>query len=209
MHPLESRLSERAAAAGLALNDSLRARLLAYHDVLFRWNARINLTALTDPDEAIDRLLLEPVAAAGYLRRAAGLMDLGSGGGSPAIPLALALDCPRLVMVESKQRKAAFLREAARIVEIPAVVEAERFEVLADAGRYSAAFGVVSMRAVRMDFEGLSQAAVFLEPGGRLALFVSAGTRLDVPQTLIEASRAHLVGNAELAVVSRHVPRGT
>src|SRR5687768_4798862 len=117
MHALDSRLSERAAAAGLTLGGSLRAALLTYYDLLLKWNARINLTALTEPDEAIDRLLLEPVAAARYLPGGARLVDLGSGGGSPAIPLALTLHSPRLVMVESRARKAAFLREAARAVD--------------------------------------------------------------------------------------------
>ena len=56
------------------------------------------------------------------------LADLGSGGGSPAIPLALALRAPRLLMVESRSRKAAFLREAARMLELSADVVAIRFE---------------------------------------------------------------------------------
>ena len=62
-----------------------------------RWNRKINLTALTDPDEAIDRLLLEPLVAARYLPVPGepSLMDIGSGGGSPAIPLKLATPAPR------------------------------------------------------------------------------------------------------------------
>src|SRR5688572_28163926 len=102
MKSLAARLSERAAMAGLTLDDPLRPALLAYYEVLRRWNAKVNLTALTDTDEAIDRLLLEPVAAARYLEQGSRLIDLGSGGGSPAIPLALALRSPQLVMVESR-----------------------------------------------------------------------------------------------------------
>lgn len=208
MHPLAARLSERAAAAGVPLPDPLRERLLTYYDLLNRWNTKINLTALSDPAEAIDRLLLEPVAAASFLPPRNRLMDLGSGGGSPAIPLALALGSPTLLMVESKSRKAAFLREAARAVGLDAAVESERFEDLAGSGRYASGFGVVSLRAVRMDEGTLATAAHFASPSGHVALFVTTGTSLVVPSSLHVDGRFPLVGTAELLRLSR-VPRGT
>ena len=209
MDSLDARLSRRAAMAGLALDDPLRATLLIFYEVLQRWNAKVNLTALTDPDEAIDRLLLEPVAAARFLPQRGRLIDLGSGGGSPAIPLALALQAPRLVMVESKGRKAAFLREAARAAALPATVEAARFETLAESAEYSFGFDVVSMRAVRMDADALHSANRFLAPGGRLALFVSPGTTLNWPPELQLEARSLLLPNAELILATGNVPRGT
>jgi 16S rRNA (guanine527-N7)-methyltransferase len=208
MHPLAARLSGRAAAAGVALPDPLRDRLLTYYDLLNRWNTKINLTALNDPDEAIDRLLLEPVAAASFLPARTRLMDLGSGGGSPAIPLALALGSSSLLMVESKSRKAAFLREAARAVGLDATVESERFEDLAKSERYASAFDLVSMRAVRMDERTLVTAAHFASPAGCVALFVTTGTSLAIPPTLRVDGRFALIGNAELLRLIS-VPRGT
>src|SRR5215212_5438498 len=117
------RLRARARALGMAVPPQIESRLVIYFDLLGRWNAKINLTALTDTGAAIDRLILEPLAAAAALPSRVNIIDLGSGGGSPAIPLALALDSTRLVMVESRGRKAAFLREAARALGIPATVE--------------------------------------------------------------------------------------
>ena len=74
------------------LDESLASSLVTYYELLARWNRKINLTSLEDPDEAIDRLLLEPVIAARHLSPAVvNVMDVGSGGGSPALPLALAL----------------------------------------------------------------------------------------------------------------------
>ena len=101
---LVQRLADRAGLAGLVVPPVLAEPLVAYFEILSRWNAKINLTSLTDPDEAIDRLLLEPVAAAAFLPHQIRLMDLGSGGGSPAIPLALALGATHLVMIESRGR---------------------------------------------------------------------------------------------------------
>jgi len=61
-----------------------------YYELLERWNRTINLTSLRNRDAAMDRLLIEPIAASTFLPNRPRLMDIGSGGGSPAIPLAIA-----------------------------------------------------------------------------------------------------------------------
>ena len=209
---LSDRLLERAALAGIALPSRLAASLLLYYDVLSRWNAKMNLTSLRDVDEAFDRLLLEPVAAASALPAGIRLMDLGSGGGSPAIPLALALESSELVMVESKSRKAAFLREASRAVDLRARVESVRFEDLVTRAEYAGQMHVVSMRAVRMDAPSLQAAAAFAAPTGLIALFVATGTEVvPVPGTQ-DPLRISLLNKAELVTLRRSphdVPRGT
>src|SRR5205809_2764841 len=148
MSETAERLRNRAKVFGVTIPPYAVARLVAYFDLLAKWNAKINLTALADTDAAIDRLLLEPVAAAAALPRHPDLIDLGSGGGSPAIPLALALDARRLVMVESKGRKAAFLREAVRSSGLNAAIENARFETVAAQGTHAGQMDVVSIRAV-------------------------------------------------------------
>jgi len=122
---------------------SLTEQLLTYYRVLSHWNRKMNLTSLAEPAEAVDRMLLEPVAAAPHLPHGIDLIDLGSGGGSPAIPLALALSARRLVMVESRLRKAAFLREVLRELGLSGTVEAARFEEVATRSAFGGAFGVV------------------------------------------------------------------
>jgi 16S rRNA (guanine527-N7)-methyltransferase len=168
-----SRLLRRAAKADLAIAAPVADRLVAYLELLLRWNRKINLTALENQDEAIDRLLLEPLAAARHIRPAAGrLIDLGSGGGSPAIPLVLALPGLDLTMVEIKARKAAFLREAVRVLELPrTLVETVRFEELLERNGHRGTYSLVSVRAVRMDGGALRQVAEFLAPDGLALLF--------------------------------------
>ena len=117
MRPLDvrSRLVRRAGKSNIFIGDPLADQLAAYYELLARWNRKINLTSLENLDEAIDRLLLEPLVASRYLPASANrLMDVGSGGGSPAIPFKLAVPRLRLTMVEAKARKSAFLREAVR-----------------------------------------------------------------------------------------------
>jgi 16S rRNA (guanine527-N7)-methyltransferase len=173
MSDTAARLRDRAQTLGIPLPAGAEARLVAYFDLLVRWNAKINLTASTDTDSAIDRLLMEPIAAAAELPRDLDLIDLGSGGGSPGIPLALVLDARRLVMVESKSRKAAFLREAVRVLELKAVVECDRFESIAALGAYARQMSAVSIRAVRVDRPTMAVAKTFLTSQGLIALFTT------------------------------------
>jgi 16S rRNA (guanine527-N7)-methyltransferase len=188
-------LSDRAAHAGLTIPEDLGTKLVVYYQVLAHWNRKINLTALNDPEEAVDRLLLEPVSAAQYLPRAAKFIDLGSGGGSPAIPLALALGAARLVMVESRVRKAAFLREALRELAMTGSVETARFEDLAGRSGFSGAFDLASIRAVRLDAAVLDSLAGLLRTAGYAALFRAVGAdRLPgLPATLEPIAEYQLI----------------
>ncbi|MEO8258513.1 MAG: RsmG family class I SAM-dependent methyltransferase, partial [Acidobacteriota bacterium] len=100
-------------------------------------------------------------------------IDLGSGGGSPAIPLKIVRPQLRLTMVEARERKAAFLREAARQLAMDGVdVLNERFELLS--ARHPELGGrhlLVTVRAVRIDMALLQSCRWLLAPGGRLLLF--------------------------------------
>jgi 16S rRNA (guanine527-N7)-methyltransferase len=201
-------LADRAAHAGLQIPDALSARLTVYFQVLSHWNRKINLTSLSDPDEAVDRLLLEPVAAAASVPNGVDLIDLGSGGGSPAIPLALAIGAPRLVMVESRVRKTAFLREALRELGLAGTVEAARFEEVASAAEYRGQFGLLSVRAVRLDEDAFSAIAALLQLGGRAALFRTVDAEdppLGLPASLHWESSRQLIpaSHSALTVISR------
>jgi 16S rRNA (guanine527-N7)-methyltransferase len=168
-----TRLVRRASKAGLFLADDLTLRLTAYYELLSRWNRKINLTSLENPDEAIDRLLLEPVAAARHFASPeVVIMDIGSGGGSPAIPMKLAVPSSSLTMVEVKARKSAFLREAVRSLGLErTTVETSRYEELLTRPELHETFGVLSLRAVRVEVRTLLTLQAFMKPGGAMFLF--------------------------------------
>ena len=170
----KSRLSRRASRCGLRLTDQLADKLAIYYDLLERWNRKINLTALNDPDEAIDRLMLEPLLAARHLPSITPLflIDVGSGGGSPALPLALAAgERARLTMVEVKTRKSAFLREAVRQLGLTAQVENSRFEELLARPELHERFDAMSIRAVRVEAKLLITLQAFIKANGILLMF--------------------------------------
>ena len=176
-------LADRATHAGLVIPEPLASQLTVYYQVLSHWNRKINLTSLSDADEAVDRLLLEPVAAAAYLPRQTDLIDLGSGGGSPAVPLALTLQASCLVMVESRVRKAAFLREVLRELGLSGSVESTRFEDLALRPEFAGQFGILSVRAVRLDAPLFAAVSKLLRADGLAALFRTVQAE-DPPQGL-------------------------
>ena len=175
------RLKRRGRAANLSLDLPLVEKLEIYYQLLTKWNAKINLTPfrlVPEGDEsAIDRLLIEPLVAARYIpENARTLLDAGSGGGSPAIPLKLASQNLHLRMVEVKTRKAVFLREAVRELGLTdAEVETTRFEQLLPRAELHEALDLVSVRAVRIETRTLLTLQAFLRPGGKLLLFRGAG----------------------------------
>lgn len=174
------RLKRRAKVAGISLDTRLIDGLETYYQLLTKWNAKINLTAFPltpeGDDAAIDRLLIEPVAAARYVPdNAKSLLDAGSGGGSPALPLKLAAPHVSLRMVEVKTRKGVFLREAIRALGLKdAHVETARFEELLSRPELHESLDLVSIRAVRIETRTLNTLQAFLRPGGKLMLFRGA-----------------------------------
>jgi 16S rRNA (guanine527-N7)-methyltransferase len=167
---------------GLSLRAEKREQLGAYLGLLTKWNRAINLTSLPlEPlsDGALDRLIFEPLIAASRLEKPASgrLLDIGSGGGSPAVPLAIALPGVHVSMVESKVRKAAFLREVIRTIALsdPAVHNSRLEELLADPELHEAA-DYVSIRAVRLDRAMWQTLAAFTRPGGLVLWFRSEST---------------------------------
>jgi 16S rRNA (guanine527-N7)-methyltransferase len=145
------------------------------------------------------------VAAKHVPATATRMIDVGSGGGSPAIPLALAAPSVRLLMVESKTRKSVFLREAIRTLALPgADVATSRFEELLARPDLHEAHDLLTIRAVRVEARVLMNLQALVRPGGQLFLFRGA-TGADPSETvhpplawkatfpLIESLRSRLV----------------
>jgi 16S rRNA (guanine(527)-N(7))-methyltransferase RsmG len=172
----QERLARRARRAGLTIRQELGAQLEIYYRLLSTWNKKINLTGLNVEDitpEAMDRLLIEPLVAASHVRPAVrSVLDIGSGGGSPAIPLALALADVSLLMVEAKTRKSVFLKEALRALQLRrGEVVTSRFEELLTKPRLHEAHDLLTIRAVRIESRVLMSMQAFVRPSGEIFLF--------------------------------------
>jgi 16S rRNA (guanine527-N7)-methyltransferase len=157
-----------------------------YIDILLRWNSRINLTAIRDPEEIVTRHFGESLFVARQLfptgadagtatlgrseqSPAPPVADIGSGAGFPGVPIKLWAPNIALTLIESNHKKATFLREVARsliltdvnILNVRAEEVAQRFDL-------------VTLRAVERFAETLPDAARLLAPAARLALLITA-----------------------------------
>ena len=120
-HPQQQRLAEGATALGLNLSAAQHAQLLAYLDLLAKWNKVYNLTAVRDPAEMLTHHLLDSLAVIAPLVRhtqggAARVLDVGSGGGLPGVVIAIC--CPEMSVacVDAVAKKAAFVQQAAGVL---------------------------------------------------------------------------------------------
>lgn len=193
------RLARRTRRAKAPITLGMLQPLEAYFRLLMQWNAKINLTALpldAPTDETFDRLLVEPLASAKQIptHTANVWFDLGSGGGSPAIPMKIARPALRLTMIESRDRKCAFLREAIRALELKdASVETERFEVAAEKSEYSGTADIVTVRAVKADEKLFETAQLMLKDGGRLLMFRPAHSPTADPPGFVKMTTVPLI----------------
>jgi 16S rRNA (guanine527-N7)-methyltransferase len=165
-----------------------------YIDILIRWNARVNLTAIRDPEDIVTRHFGESLFAAtrlfprdAHVRTAAigcpaeqsspalTVADIGSGAGFPGLPLKLWAPHLSLTLIESNHKKAAFLREVVRALTLTNVdVITVRAETLLDQPLVGHAFNVVTLRAVERFESILPVAASLVAPADRLALLIGA-----------------------------------
>jgi 16S rRNA (guanine527-N7)-methyltransferase len=175
-------MNEEARGAGMRLNALLNAagmhpldaaqtgRFEEYLALLLRWNARINLTAVRDEDGILARHFVESIACARALPVGIKtLLDFGSGGGFPGIPIAVCRPEIEVTLAESQGKKAAFLQEAVRVLGLPVKVHAGRAELL------RMQYKCITLRAVDRMEAAVEAAARLVAPGGWLALMTTRG----------------------------------
>jgi 16S rRNA (guanine527-N7)-methyltransferase len=177
----------------------LYPRLNSYLDLLLRWNARVNLTAVRDPEQIVTRHFGESLFAARVLRDAGALAgtptlsDIGSGAGFPGIPIKLLLPNVQLTLIESQNKKSTFLREVLRTLSVEG---AEVFSGRAEAWGKTA--GVVTLRAVEKFAAVLPVAANVVSTGGALCLLIG--------ENQVEIARS-ILGSAWEVPDGRRIPK--
>jgi 16S rRNA (guanine527-N7)-methyltransferase len=179
----------------------LLAQLRVYLQLLLKWNARTNLTAIRDPEAIVTRHFGESLFAASVLQEAGALAasptlsDIGSGAGFPGIPIKLFAPDVRLTLIESQNKKATFLREVIRSLQLrDAEVFCDRAETLGSQA------DVVTLRAVEKFESILPVAASLVSAGGTLTLLIG--------DSQVEIA-TRLLGSAWTAMAKREVPEST
>jgi 16S rRNA (guanine527-N7)-methyltransferase len=154
---------------GLALSAGVEEQLMQYTELLAKWNRTYNLTAVREPLAMVSHHLLDSLAVLPHLDFAHGdarLADIGSGGGLPGIPLALARPQWHVALVESNEKKAAFLQQAKIELQLSNVeIQAQRVEAWRPAER----FAIVISRAFAELSDFVAACKHILAPGGVIA----------------------------------------
>jgi 16S rRNA (guanine527-N7)-methyltransferase len=157
----------------ISLDEPRLRAISTYIDLLLKWNARINLTAIREPSEIVQRHFGESLFAAKSLldqKLPHTAIDLGSGAGFPGVPFALLAPDVQVTLIESQQKKATFLKELVRALGLTNV------KVFGDrAEGYSGTADLVMLRAVEKFEQALRMAVSLTNDGGRIALMIGSG----------------------------------
>ena len=172
--PTQLAFTQGAAAMEIELLPEALASLGVWFDELLKWNPKVNLTAITDPAEVVEKHLLDSLAVLPEVAGATHLLDLGAGAGLPGIPLAAVLPHLSVTLVDAVNKKVAFLKHV--VVRLGWVSRVKAVHVRA-AGN-PAAEGlepaeVVIARALMDVSQWVPFALPYLAPGGRLVAMLA------------------------------------
>ena len=190
---------ESAAELGLEFEPAELDRLGTWLVLLEQANQRMNLTRITDPESAWHRHVLDSLTLLPVLQSvdAGSLLDVGSGGGAPGLPLAITLPELTVGLVDSVGKKARFLQETAEALQLDSVrVLNDRAEVLAALGSPEReAWDVVSARAVGRLPVLLELTIPFLKEGGLLLAIKGqqAATEIEESRGALHALHARVI----------------
>ncbi len=199
----ERALTDGLLRAAIPLRPSARSAIDAHVRLLLAWNAAINLTAVRDPAEVAVRHVVDSLTAVDVLRERGvrSVLDLGSGGGFPGLPLAAALDVEGALLVDSVAKKVRFIETAAAAAGLADRVHpiAARAEALAVDPSHRERWPAVTARAVAGLAELAELALPLLEIGGVLV----AWKRGDIAEEVAAARRAvPRMGGATIELVA-------
>ena len=169
----QPRLKQLLQPFGVDLSPAQTDQVLTYLHLLLRWNQKINLTAIRDPEECVTRHFGESLLLARHMKLQGALLDIGSGAGFPGLALKIPFPELAVTLLEPVAKKRAFLKEAARACGFRHVdVRAERLE---DFVRVTPppVFDFATLRAVGNLDVLVPRAAQCLKPNGNLFLWLT------------------------------------
>lgn len=186
-----------------------RGALLAWADELLKWNPKVSLTAITRPDEVVDKHLLDSLAVLPEVRGATHVLDLGAGAGLPGIPLAVALPDLRVTLVDAVAKKVAFLKSAAIKAGVATRTKAihARAEGHPETEAIPLADCIIS-RAFMDVGPFLALARHYVSPGGRVVTMTGQTPPEATLQELARAAHCTLVSRRTFTLPVSSDPRG-
>lgn len=163
--------------AGILLSDHQVLQMAAHAETLLAWNRKINLTAIVEPRAVAAKHFLDAIWPHAYIPRKGCLLDIGTGGGFPGIPLKIIRPDQPMMLIDSVRKKVNFVREVIRKLGLKNIVaEQIRAEMLAQRQvNGQGGYDVVVCRALKNACTAASIAGPLLAPGGVLCVYQGPG----------------------------------
>ena len=174
---------------GVTLSEQQLLALIRFQNELLTWNRKINLTAITEPMEVVEKHLIDSLAASPFVAEAKQVLDLGAGGGLPSIPLAILHPATRFTLVDTVAKKVGFLKAAAAVLKLPNVRAVHARAEGAPEKEGLAKADLILCRAFMEPTSFLGLAQAYLEPGGRALLMLGGPTELPDPSPVLAPGR--------------------
>lgn len=197
-------------ALGLHVAPGVENALWLYAETLLKWNAKVNLTAITRFAEVVDKHLIDSLAVMPEVEGAVSLLDIGSGAGLPGIPLALAIPClAHVTLVDTVGKKVAFMKSAVATVGLAGRVRPvhARAEGAPEAEGLPLAEVLVS-RAFTEAGAWLSLARRYLLPGGRVVVMLGQTPSAESLCATADAAGMSLTSRRVYRLPASNDPRG-
>lgn len=227
MEDIRKPLREKARALGVSISLDQAEQFQIYLEMLLDWNTRINLTAITDPEEVVEKHFLDSLSILAHstLRQGAKVCDVGTGAGFPGVPLVLLRPDIRLCLLDGQQKRLRFLEALCDALHIRAEFLHKRAEEAGRLPEFRERFDTVTARAVaplpilaeyclplvKMKGEFLAMkgpgAAEELK-AAQSALMTLGGTRAQaIPFTLFSAGERTILRVQKRAYTPKEFPR--
>ena len=133
----------------IMFNEKQKQQMLEYMDLLIDWNEKINLTAITEPEEIILKHFIDSITISKYIKKNSYIVDVGTGAGFPGIPLKILRDDINVVLVDSLNKRVNFLNEVINELELKNIKAIHsRAEEFGQNNEYREKFDIVTSRAV-------------------------------------------------------------
>ena len=206
MAVFEEILASRAAEAGLLLTGEQVARFAIYNELLVDWNTRMNLTALTAPEDVAVKHIIDSLTAydAPLFEEAGTLIDVGTGAGLPGIPLAVYAPHLKVTLMDSLQKRVRFLTAAVGAMGLPHVrcIHA-RAEEAARTEEFAERYDIAVSRAVARMPVLLTYTLPFVRVGGTVLALKGRAYREEAAEA---ARTARMLGGGEITARPVHLP---
>jgi len=186
-------IRDGARAFGIDIDSTRLDQFSVYARELIGWNRKINLTSITDPSEIAAKHVLDSIIPSSRIPASARLLDIGSGGGFPGIPLKIMHPSLQVTLIDASRKKVNFLKHIIRLLNLDAIEALHvRAQDLANQPDYIRSFDVVVSRALTRTREFADMAAPMLREGGMIMAMKGRDTEMDVQtgRTVVVAARA-------------------